>query len=222
MSGELNLNTSTGALLADKMLHRAVQLEASDIHLDPGDEASVLRFRCHGVLCPDDELQRGILGHYPGVISRLKVMAGLDIAQRRLPQDGRIPWRQDGVSVDIRLSLLPVVAGERAVLRLIYEGDTAVDLNALGMSDRTHELFRAALERSEGLLLVTGPTGSGKSTTLYSAMQLINAPERCVLSVEDPVERIIAGIGQVQVQSDIGWISAGCSGPFCARTPKCW
>lgn len=198
----VQLGTSVGALLVERILHSASELGASDIHLERGDNP--LRFRLDGMLREESELGRSVAPVYQEVISRLKVMAELDIAERRLPQDGRIRWHSGGTSVDIRLSLIPALSGERAVLRLIYGGNEIISLSSLGMAKEALHQLQRELKRTHGLLLVTGPTGSGKSTTLYAAMQAMSSPERCILSVEDPVERVIAGTAQVPVHAAIG------------------
>ena len=204
MTDILDLATSAGSLMVDRVLKKALALDASDVHMETGVGGFSLRFRRDGLLHLETQLTATIGPHYEAVVSRLKVMAGLDIAERRLPQDGRIQWQHGDRKADIRLSLVPVLGGERVVMRLLYGAAEELQLPSLGMPAPTLRLFEAELKRTQGLILVTGPTGSGKSTTLYSAMQVLRSPERCVLSVEDPVERAVDGIGQVQVQSAIG------------------
>ncbi len=190
------------ARLAQTILERAAGTGVSDVHLEPYESAVRVRFRLDGVL---HTAMTYSLGLRNAVISRLKILSHLDIAERRLPQDGRMtlelgPKR----TVDVRLSVLPSLHGEKAVLRLLNRAGQLVDLPALGLDATGTEMFLTALERPHGMILVTGPTGSGKTTTLYSALQVLNTPDVNIVTVEDPVEYHFIGITQVQIKEEIG------------------
>ncbi len=187
--------------LVNTLLFRAVKEKASDIHIEPFEREMVVRFRIDGQLYdifkPPKKLQNSIT-------SRIKVMANLNIAEKRLPQDGRIPLKLAGKDIDIRLSTVPTAHGERIVMRLQDRSSVILELNQLGFPQELLDTLDDVLGRSYGIILVTGPTGSGKSTTLYSCLNKINAPNRNIITVEDPVEQRIQGIGQIQVNSKIG------------------
>lgn len=186
--------------LINAILSQAVKENASDIHIEPQEERLVVRLRVDGALREILESPRN-LGSL--VVSRVKVMARLDIAERRLPQDGRISLRLGGRGVDIRVSTLPSAHGERVVLRLLDKQAGRLDLGHLGLAPEIHEHLRSLIKRPHGIVLVTGPTGSGKTTTLYAALQEINDQSRNILTVEDPVEYYIEGIGQTQVNTKV-------------------
>ena len=182
--------------LINAILSEAIKQGASDVHVEPQEGRLVVRFRIDGVL--RETLQpRSALA--PLVASRIKVMAKLDIAEKRLPQDGRISLRLAGRAVDVRVSSLPSAHGERIVLRLLDKHAGRLDLEQLGMPPATLELVNELIHRPHGIVLVTGPTGSGKTTTLYAALERINTHERNILTVEDPIEYHLPGIGQSQV-----------------------
>lgn len=186
--------------LINAMLGEAIKEGASDIHIETFEKVLSIRFRVDGVLrevlSPSRKLS-------PLLISRVKVMAKLDIAEKRVPQDGRISLRIGGRAVDVRVSTMPSSHGERVVMRLLDKNATRLDLHSLGMTPANHENFRQLIARPHGILLVTGPTGSGKSTTLYAGLQELNSSERNILTVEDPIEFDIDGIGQTQVNPKV-------------------
>ncbi|ADT85725.1 general secretion pathway protein E [Vibrio furnissii NCTC 11218] len=186
--------------LINAMLGEAIKEGASDIHIETFEKVLSIRFRVDGVLrevlSPSRKLS-------PLLVSRVKVMAKLDIAEKRVPQDGRISLRIGGRSVDVRVSTMPSSHGERVVMRLLDKNATRLDLHSLGMTAHNHDNFRHLIERPHGILLVTGPTGSGKSTTLYAGLQELNSNERNILTVEDPIEFDIDGIGQTQVNPKV-------------------
>ena len=186
--------------LINALLTEAVKENASDIHVEPFENRLVVRFRVDGVLRQILEPPRVLA---PLITSRIKVMARLDIAEKRLPQDGRISLKVAGRAVDVRVSTLPSGHGERVVLRLLDKQAGRLDLAQLGMDDRTHEVMRRAIRRPHGILLVTGPTGSGKTTTLYAALSQLNDRSRNILTVEDPIEYDLDGIGQTQINSKV-------------------
>lgn len=187
--------------LVNTLLFRAVKEKASDIHLEPYEKDMVVRFRIDGILYdifkPPKKLQNAIT-------SRIKVMGNLNIAEKRLPQDGRIPLKLAGKDIDIRLSSIPTSFGERLVLRLQDRSNVVLKIDQLGFSKDSLVKIRDILTKTYGILLVTGPTGSGKSTTLYACLQEINSVDRNILTVEDPVEQRLHGVGQIQVNAKIG------------------
>ena len=190
------------ARLVQTILERAAGTGVSDVHLEPYESAVRVRFRLDGVL---HTAMTYSLGLRNAVISRLKILSHLDIAERRLPQDGRMTMELGSKrTVDIRLSILPSLHGEKAVLRLLNRAGQLVNLSALGLDAVDTETLLTALERPHGMILVTGPTGSGKTTTLYSALQVLNTPDVNIVTVEDPVEYHFTGITQVQIKEEIG------------------
>jgi type IV pilus assembly protein PilB len=187
--------------LVNQLVGQAVERGASDIHLAPDGRELRVRFRVDGVLQDITSVQRRMAA---GVISRIKIMAELNIAEKRLPQDGRVGLVVDGRHVDLRVVTLPSVHGEGVVMRVLDKESVVVELDKLGMADPERERFERACRETHGAVLVTGPTGSGKSTTLYAALQLLNTPEKNIITVEDPVEYEMTGLTQVQVSSKVG------------------
>lgn len=186
-------------------LAQALEARASDIHIEPGERECRLRFRIDGVLHARSSLG---MDRYPAIASRIKLIGGLDIAERRLPQDGRISTRVAGRELDIRISSIPAVHGESLVLRLLPKERGDIGMHRIGMEPDHRALFEQWLGWPNGLVLVTGPTGSGKSTTLYSALAHINDGVRKLITVEDPVELRLPGVVQIQTQADIGYTFA--------------
>ncbi len=186
--------------LINAILTQAVKDNASDIHIEPFENRLVVRFRVDGVLREVLQSRRAVASL---VVSRIKVMSKLDIAEKRLPQDGRISLRVAGRAVDVRVSTIPAGHGERVVLRLLDKQAGRLELNALGMDPRTQTLMDELIHKPHGIILVTGPTGSGKTTTLYSALERINDNTRNIMTVEDPIEYYIDGIGQTQVNTKV-------------------
>jgi len=192
--------------LVNLVIQRAVEARASDIHIEPFEDQLKVRYRVDGVL---QEVEAPPARSTAAVISRVKIMAKLNIAERRLPQDGRIPLRVQGKELDLRVSTVPTLHGESVVMRLLDKASIKFDFDALGLDGEPRSRFEQALLMAHGIILVTGPTGSGKSTTLYTALSRINTPERKIITVEDPVEYQLAGINQIQVKSQIGMTFAG-------------
>jgi len=186
--------------LINAILTQAVKDGASDIHIEPFENRLVVRFRVDGVLREVLQSRRAVA---PLVVSRIKVMSKLDIAEKRLPQDGRISLRIAGRAVDVRVSTIPAGHGERVVLRLLDKQAGRLELNSLGMDPRSQSLMDELIHKPHGILLVTGPTGSGKTTTLYSSLERINDNTRNIMTVEDPIEYYIDGIGQTQVNTKV-------------------
>ncbi|MFH0844666.1 MAG: ATPase, T2SS/T4P/T4SS family, partial [Pseudomonadota bacterium] len=187
--------------LVNLVMLRAIRDGASDIHLEPHPNKFTIRVRIDGVLyefmSPKPEMQ-------PAVVSRIKVMANLDIAERRIPQDGRIQVHADGRNVDVRFSSMPGIHGEKVVLRILDQRRAILDINKLGFDPDILDKFKELIRKPYGLILVCGPTGSGKTTTLYSAVTLLNSPEKNIITIEDPVEYQLEIINQNQVKEGIG------------------
>lgn len=191
----------------NSLVSKAVALGASDIHVEPAERRLLVRMRRDGILA---ELETFPLDRAPAILSRIKIMSDLDIAERRHAQDGRFRFVGDGSELDVRVSIIPTLRGEGAVLRLLRPGGIALDFAALGMSPEVCRNFEEALEARQGIVLVTGPTGSGKTTSLYAAMQRMDARARKIISVEDPVEYRIEGVTQIQADPkiDMGFANA--------------
>jgi general secretion pathway protein E len=187
--------------LINGIIAEAARQGVSDIHIEPYETGLVVRMRVDGVLRETLRMPAHVA---PVVVSRIKVMARLDIAERRLPQDGRIGLTLGGKLLDVRVSTLPSRAGERVVLRILDKENAGITLDVLGMTADTNALLREALSEPNGIILVTGPTGSGKTTTLYAGLRLLNDGTRNILTVEDPVEYAMDGVGQTQVNAKVG------------------
>jgi general secretion pathway protein E len=202
LSADKELDASARPVVSavDYLLRYAFEHRASDIHLEPSRQGTSVRLRIDGVLHPVFQLPRGV--HEP-LLSRVKMLARLDIAEKRRPQDGRIKTERAGREVEMRVSTVPTAFGEKAVLR-IFDPDVLVkDLTALGFADDEKTLFEGWIAKPHGMILVTGPTGSGKTTTLYSALRLLTGPDVNVTTVEDPIEMVFEGLTQIQVQQKI-------------------
>ncbi|MBK1647498.1 type II secretion system ATPase GspE [Rhabdochromatium marinum] len=192
--------------LVNQILQRAVESRASDVHIEPFADQLKVRYRIDGIL---KESESPPVRSTAAVISRIKIMAKLNIAERRLPQDGRIPLRIQGREMDLRVSTVPTMFGESVVMRLLDKESVSFDFDALGFDGPPRERLIKVLEQPFGILLVTGPTGSGKSTTLYTALSRLNTEDRKIITVEDPVEYQVAGINQIPVKASIGMTFAG-------------
>jgi general secretion pathway protein E len=192
--------------LVNHVIYQAVKEDASDIHIEPFEKELRVRYRIDGVM-----YQRVLPPkRYQGaIVSRIKIMSNLNIAEKRLPQDGRIQIKVGDRAIDIRVSILPCNYGERVVMRLLDKTKGAVDLETLDFSERDHKIVIKNIERPNGIILISGPTGSGKTTTLYSILSKLNQSDVNIITVEDPVEYTISGISQVQVKEDIGLTFAG-------------
>ncbi len=187
--------------LVNDMLFRALQLRASDIHVHPYEAKLQIRYRIDGILYDVLSLNRNVL---PLIISRIKVMSGMDIAERRMPQDGRCSVRLGEREIDLRISTVPTSFGERSVMRLLDKSTALFGLNELGLWEEDLKRFDSLLGRTHGVIFVTGPTGSGKSTTLYACLTRINSAEKNIMTIEDPIEYQLEGISQMQVSSKKG------------------
>jgi general secretion pathway protein E len=187
--------------LANQVIVRAVDVGASDIHIEPFEKRMIVRYRVDGML---REAEVAPVESAAALVSRVKILASLNIAERRLPQDGRFKARVHGKEIDLRVSTVPTLYGESVVLRLLRRSDVALEFGSLGFDPELEAAMLELLGRPHGILLVTGPTGSGKTTTLYAALQHLNTPERKILTVEDPVEYNLDGINQIHVKPQIG------------------
>lgn len=183
------------------MISEAVQLRASDIHVEPFEDRVRIRYRIDGVLVERDTPPRRLLG---AILSRIKILAKMDIAERRRPQDGRIKITVGEKDLDLRVSIIPTNHGQSAVMRLLDKDNIKVGVKQLGLADRDFKIFTGLIKRPNGIFLVTGPTGSGKTTTLYAALNALNRPDRKIITAEDPVEYYLPGINQCEVRHNIG------------------
>jgi general secretion pathway protein E len=202
--------------LVNHLMGRALKLGASDIHIEPRRNHVQVRYRIDGVLHDQEALAKKLRA---AITSRVKLMAKMDIAEMRLPQDGRIKFKMGRDEVDIRVSCLPTQFGEGLVLRLLHKEDIQLSLDNLGFPKSILKRFRSAISLPYGMLLVTGPTGSGKTTTLYGALNTINTPDKKIVTVEDPIEYQLDGINQVQVQPNIGLTFASSLRSFLRHDP---
>jgi len=194
-------NSAPIVRLVQLMINEAVQLRASDIHVEPFEDRVRIRYRIDGVLTERDRLPKRQLG---AILSRIKILADIDIAERRRPQDGRIKVSVGEKELDLRVSIIPTSCGQSAVLRLLDKDNIKVGVRQLGFSDTTYKRFSELIKRPNGIILVTGPTGSGKTTTLYAGLNSLNRPDRKIITAEDPVEYYLPGINQVEVKHKIG------------------
>ena len=187
--------------LVQLMINEAVQLRASDIHVEPFEDRIRIRYRIDGRLVERDSPPRRLLG---AILSRIKILARMDIAERRRPQDGRIKISAGGKTLDLRVSVIPSSNGQSVVMRLLDQDNIRVGVRQLGLSEADYSIFSDLIKRPNGIVLVTGPTGSGKTTTLYAALNTLNRPDRKIITAEDPVEYYLPGINQVEVRHSIG------------------
>mgnify|MGYP000530599039 CR=1 FL=1 len=198
-------NESDVIKFSTAVVAEAIKGGCSDIHIEPFRFSSRVRFRTDGILSEQVHFAKFLHSNYGAVVTRFKIMGKLDIAERRLPQDGAIPFRIDGKVVDLRLSLLPTATNERIVMRVLNKDAGDISLEQLNFEEQDLKNLRKAIHGTQGLVLVTGPTGSGKTTTLYSILKEVSKPHLNILTAEDPVEYELDGVGQVQIKDDIGY-----------------
>jgi len=187
--------------VVETIVQQAYEEQASDIHIEPWEDLTRLRYRIDGSLVEINQIDKAL---HPGIVSRIKIMADLDISERRLPQDGSIRYPVNGTALDLRVSTIPTISGEKVVVRLLNQGGTLDTVDELGMDERVAASYLSMLRHPHGMLLVCGPTGSGKSTTLYVALQILNRPDRNIITIEDPVEYRVEGVNQVQINTRAG------------------
>ena len=199
--GEMDESAAPIVRLVQLMISEAVQLRASDIHIEPFEDRVRIRYRIDGILIERDSPPRRLLG---AIISRIKILGQMDIAERRRPQDGRIKITAGGKVLDLRVSAIPTNHGQSVVMRLLDSDNIKIGVRQLGLSSQNFDHFQELIRRPNGIILVTGPTGSGKTTTLYAALNTLNRPDRKIITAEDPVEYYLPGINQVEVKHSIG------------------
>src|SRR5688572_4553028 len=198
---QVDENSAPIVRLVDLMIKEAVQLWASDIHVEPFEEVVRIRYRIDGMLHKRDSPPRRLLG---AIVSRIKILAKMDIAERRRPQDGRIKITAGDKDLDLRVSIIPTNHGQSVVMRILDKDNIKVGVRQLGLSEENFQTFTQLIRRPNGIILVTGPTGSGKTTTLYAALNALNRPDRKIITAEEPVEYYLPGINQVEVKHSIG------------------
>ena len=198
-------NESEVIKFSTAVVAEAIKLGVSDIHIEPYRFSSRVRYRLDGMLQEQQHFARFLHSNYGAVVTRFKIMGKLDIAERRLPQDGAIPFKIDGKVIDLRLSMLSTASNERIVMRVLNKDAGDISLEQLNFEESDLKLLRKAIHSTQGLVLVTGPTGSGKTTTLYSILKEVSKPHLNILTAEDPVEYELDGVGQVQIKDDIGF-----------------
>jgi type IV pilus assembly protein PilB len=198
---QVDENSAPIVRLVDLMIKEAVQLRASDIHVEPFEEVVRIRYRIDGVLHKRDSPPRRLLG---AIVSRIKILGKMDIAERRRPQDGRIKLTAGDKDLDLRVSIIPTNHGQSVVMRILDKDNIKVGIRQLGLSEDNFQQFTQLIRRPNGIILVTGPTGSGKTTTLYAALNALNRPDRKIITAEEPVEYYLPGINQVEVKHSIG------------------
>ena len=207
----------------DKILNEAIKLETSDIHIEPFKDTAHVRFRVDGVLRIMDQFTDFLTKdplNYNSVVTRVKILSKLDIAERRVPQDGGATFKYGDKEMDLRISIMPTKNNERIVMRLLNKEAGDKSLDKLGFADEDLKLLTEAIHSPQGMVLVTGPTGSGKTTTLYSILKTINKPSMNILTAEDPVEYELEGVGQVQVREDIGYTFENALRSFLRQDPE--
>jgi type IV pilus assembly protein PilB len=200
-AGEEDQSDAPVVKLVNLVITEAVQLRASDIHIEPFEDRVRIRYRIDGRLVERDNPPRRLLG---AILSRIKILSKLDIAERRRPQDGRIKLTADGKDYDLRVSVMPTNHGQSVVMRILDKDNIKVGIRQLGLSEADFKQFKNLIRRPNGIILVTGPTGSGKTTTLYAALNELNRPDTKIITAEDPVEYYLAGINQVEIRHSIG------------------
>lgn len=198
---DYSINEKPAVLLVNQIINQAVKVGASDVHIEPQEKFTRVRYRIDGVL---HEIMQQPLKFHPLVSSRIKVMGGMDIAERRIPQDGRITLKVEDKTIDIRVASLPSAYGEKLTLRLLNRSSRMITLEELGFPENQLKRYKEAMHLPYGFILITGPTGSGKSTTLYATLAEINTPDKNIITLEDPIERKMAGINQIQMNSKAG------------------
>lgn len=200
----------------DELIREAKRLKSSDIHIETYEDRCRVRIRIDGLMIERYRLEKT---EYPAVINKIKILSGLDIAEKRLPQDGRLHFDNKHDKFDIRISILPTLHGEKVVLRLLNNDATNISLDTLGLSQQDMNHYLEGVQRPNGMVLISGPTGSGKTTTLYATLKLLNKETRNILTIEDPVEYTLEGINQVQLKENIGLTFAAALRTFLRQDP---
>ena len=211
-----NENASTVVKLVNRIMQDAYEMRASDVHIEPTEKSLIIRQRIDGVLFLLKELPKNV--HQP-ITARLKMMAQLDIAERRNPQDGRIQFKINNKDIDARIAVMPTINGEKTTIRILDRGNVVMDVSKLGISERQIEKFKRMVEQPTGIVLVTGPTGSGKTSTLYTVLNEVNNVSTNIVTVEDPVEYKLTGINQTSVNEKTGLTFAKSLRAFLRQDP---
>lgn len=216
-SGKIqSLSARQGEDFLSSLIAEAKQIGSSDIHIETYEDRCRVRIRIDGLLVERYTVSKS---DYPALVNKIKIRANLDIAEKRLPQDGRIFFQQDGMKFDIRVSVLPTLHGEKVVLRLLSNDATNIDIRTLGFTERQLEDYLEGVKKPHGILLISGPTGSGKTTSLYATLKLLNKETTNIVTVEDPIEYTLEGINQVQLKESIGLNFAGALRTFLRQDP---
>ena len=218
MSEQVDENSAPVVRLVNLMIGEAVQLRASDIHIEPFEEVVRIRYRIDGILVKRDSPPRRMLG---AIVSRIKILGKMDISERRRPQDGRIKITVGEKDLDLRVSVIPTNHGQSVVMRLLDKDNIKVGVRQLGFTEENFNTFHSLIKRPNGIILVTGPTGSGKTTTLYASLAALNRPDKKLITAEDPVEYYLPGINQVQVNHQIGLDFARIIRAMLRQAPNC-
>lgn len=213
-SGGLTIGKHDDFLM--NLIQEAYRIDCSDIHIEAFEERCRVRMRIDGKLIERFVIQKDV---YPSLINKIKIKANLDIAEKRLPQDGRIFYSDEWSNFDIRVSVLPALHGEKIVLRLLSKDSTQIDIEKLGFTDEQLKTYRSSIVKPHGIILISGPTGSGKTTTLYATLKILNREESNVLTIEDPIEYTLEGINQVQLKEEIGLTFASALRTFLRQDP---
>ncbi len=200
----------------EALIHEADQIGCSDIHIEPYENRSRVRFRIDGVMLEKYQVERE---HYPALVNKVKIKSNLDIAEKRLPQDGRIFYKEKGRKLDIRVSTLPTLHGEKIVMRLLGNTDEFIDIQKLGLKGEALDHYLEGVNKPNGMVLISGPTGSGKTTTLYATLQELNQTTRNIVTIEDPIEYTLEGINQTQLKESIGLNFASAMRTFLRQDP---
>lgn len=213
---ELRISINQADDFVQKLVQEAKELGSSDIHIEVYDERARIRIRIDGMLVERYKLDKL---EYPALINKIKIKANLDIAEKRLPQDGRIFFEHKGKKIDIRVSVLPTLHGEKVVMRLLSNDATHIQLESLGFSEQEMAHYLEGMKKPNGIMLISGPTGSGKTTTLYATLKILNEERRNILTIEDPIEYTLEGINQVQLKESIGLSFASALRTFLRQDP---
>lgn len=213
---QLNVVSGNADNLIENLISEAREIRSSDIHLEPYEEYAKVRYRVDGKLLERYRIQKG---EYPSIVNRIKIKAHLDIAEKRLPQDGRISFRFKKEEFDIRVSVLPTLHGEKIVLRILASDAASVDISTLGFSEEQLGFYFEEIRKTQGIIMISGPTGSGKTTTLYATLKILNQEAANILTIEDPIEYTIEGVNQVQLKESIGLSFSSAMRTFLRQDP---
>lgn len=213
---QLNVVAGNADNLIENLISEAREIRSSDIHLEPYENYSKVRYRVDGKLIERYRIQKA---EYPAIVNRIKIKSHLDIAEKRLPQDGRISFKYNSEEFDIRVSVLPTLHGEKIVLRILANDSASVDISTLGFSDIQLKDYLEEIKKNQGIIMISGPTGSGKTTTLYATLKLLNQEHSNVLTIEDPIEYTLEGVNQVQLKESIGLSFSSAMRTFLRQDP---